>query len=103
MSEESIPVRGIRVEVLDFARQMERVMRRNEREKGKGDSWKTCPITYLDSKLEEEYYEAREVPHDPEENVDVAVVSMFRYWRELRPEQGYEEPAAEHLRGEVHG
>lgn len=70
----------IRGEIMEFAEEMERNMRENDREKG--DSWKTLPIEFLDKKWEEETSEYQN-PEDYKELVDVGVVSMM-LWQRLK-------------------
>ena len=52
---EKIEIGEVRQEVLDFAVEMERILRKNDAEKG--DSWKTIPLLDLEFKFNEEYEE----------------------------------------------
>jgi NTP pyrophosphatase (non-canonical NTP hydrolase) len=78
---------SIRPEILQFAQQMELIMRKHDG--NKGDSWKTCNVKFLISKLDEEYYEFfRETAHKSGisescagELVDVANVAMMLWNR----------------------
>lgn len=70
----------IRPEIMEFAQEMELVMRKHDTEKG--DSWKNIHVDYLKLKLQEEYGEASvDTNKDPLEYVDLANVSMMIYHR----------------------
>lgn len=78
-----------RPEIIEFAEAMEKVMSRNDKEKG--DSWKTCDMDFLVNKLKEEIREWEEdndyneryglSPADMEELVDIANVCMMLFQR----------------------
>ena len=85
-----------RPEIIEFTKEMERVMSENDKEKG--DSWKTCDIEFLVDKLEEEIEEWKEgndyrehyalMPYNldshKKELVDMANVCMM-IWHRLEP------------------
>ncbi len=68
----------IRPEILAFAEKMEQEMRENDPEKG--DSWKTCEIEFLESKLDEEWYEWFE-SGNLDELIDFSIVAMMVWHR----------------------
>jgi len=68
----------IRPEILEFAKEMERIMAKHDN--GKGDSWKQMPIKQLDDKFNEEIEEAS-IEGDRQEWVDVANVCMMIWKR----------------------
>ena len=73
-------VSDIRAEIMLFAEEMERVMRKHDAEKG--DSWKNIPTEYLLLKLQEEYGEASvDTQKNPMELVDLANVAMMLFYR----------------------
>jgi len=79
-------MRECRPEVARFAREMERVLRRNDHKGG----WEDCDLEYLESRLTEEIEEYKDVEPDKtyfnaikqEEIIDVANFCMmiFEYW-----------------------
>lgn len=64
---------------------METTLKRHE--KAKGDSWKTCDITFLENKLIEECNEWAETK-DKHELVDIANICMMLFNRKLWEIQG---------------
>lgn len=68
---------NIRPEILFFAKQMEKVMKRHDAVKG--DSWKCMSDKELLDKLEEEYHEA-EGGIFAKEYLDVGLVCMMLFW-----------------------
>jgi hypothetical protein len=68
----------IRPEILEFAQEMECIMRKHDERKG--DSWKSLHIDYLRLQLTDEYRETSE-HKDFMEYVDVANFCMMLYHR----------------------
>lgn len=65
-----------------FARTMEAVLQKHDAVKG--DTWKFCPVDFLEKKLEEETREYIDAPcrvRDPMELVDIANICMMLYNR----------------------
>lgn len=73
-------VSDIRAEIMLFAEEMERVMRKHDAEKE--DSWKYVSVDYLLLKLQEEYGEVSvDTQKNPMELVDLANVAMMLFHR----------------------
>jgi len=78
----------IRKEIMEFAKEMERIMQQNDSKKG--DSWKHMNIVALEIKLDEEIAEWKEVRHKLQnidkkmkELIDMANVCMM-LWHRLK-------------------
>jgi len=69
---------NMRDEILDFAKEMDKTMNRHQ--VSKGDSWKTCEISFLKNKLGEEYEEFIETVR-PSELIDIANICMMLHHR----------------------
>lgn len=72
----------VRPEVMAFAEAMERKLRVHDKERG--DSWKTCDILYLHSRLgfeHGEYVDAATGPAERVELIDIANFAMMLWNR----------------------
>ncbi len=70
----------IRCEILEFAKEMEKIMKKHD--KKKGDTWKTVSINFLKGKLIEEFDEYI-VYENTDELVDIANICMM-LWHRLK-------------------
>lgn len=73
---------SIRDEIQSFAIEMERVMKTHDAVKG--DTWKICPMGFLQGKLHEELSEYASSPcrsGKAEELIDIANIVMMLYYR----------------------
>lgn len=70
----------MRIEIQEFAEEMERIMQNHDSKKG--DSWKHMHIRELEELLEKEYHEwQHELFPDSKECVDLANLAMMLWWR----------------------
>jgi len=70
----------IRPDIMKFAEQMEAVMSMHDMKKG--DSWKECPLYFLQGKLREEFLEYSK-ENDYHELLDIANLCMMLWNREV--------------------
>lgn len=75
---------NVRRSVIDFAIEMERVLRKNDYKSG----WDTCEVGYLVGKLFEEtgefsreYFRYANISHSSEETIDIANICMMLWER----------------------
>jgi hypothetical protein len=80
-AEISEPIRPVRSEIMDFARNMERVMGKHD--SIKGDSWKTMSMDELLYLLSEEVEELASNPDSHEEFIDIANFCMMLWNRAI--------------------
>jgi len=71
----------LRNAVREFAEEMERIMQKHD--PVKGDTWKTCPIEFLEEKLEDEFaeYKHGSFVRDERELIDIANIAMMLWYR----------------------
>ena len=74
----------IRDEIMEFAYAMETILSKHDKEKG--DSWKECPLWYLESKLKEEMDELLSCveKQEQQELIDIANIVMMLWHRKKK-------------------
>jgi len=69
---------NLRPELVSFAEEMESVLKAHDEDRG--DSWKTCDIDFLQTRLEDEVQEYKQF-EDFSELLDIANFCMMLWWR----------------------
>lgn len=86
--EKQNPLSGLRPEIIEFAKEMERVMQKHD--KSKGDSWKRMEILDLENMLLEEFEEQKlgfaMSGKSDNENIDIANFCMM-LWQRTKKKQ----------------